>query len=111
MIKLFFNPFTKPLFPGQINNFLITVIAFFRKIGYNIDVCGCTCLEVKGLIGGKIGLWEILVVLVVALVIFGPNKLPEMGRSIGNGLKEFRKATKDLKDSISLSDNETDKSS
>lgn len=68
-------------------------------------------LEVKVLIGGKIGLWEILLVLVVALVIFGPNKLPEMGRSIGNGLKEFRKATKDLKDSISLDDNETDKSS
>ncbi len=63
------------------------------------------------MIGGKIGLWEILLVLVVALIIFGPNKLPEMGRSIGNGLKEFRKATKDLKDSISLNDNETDGSS
>jgi len=62
------------------------------------------------LIGGRIGLWEILLVLVVALIIFGPNKLPEMGRSIGNGLKEFRKATKELKDSISLDnldDNET----
>lgn len=54
------------------------------------------------MIGGRIGLWEILLVLVVALIIFGPNKLPEMGRSIGNGLKEFRKATRDLKDSISL---------
>ncbi len=63
------------------------------------------------MIGGRIGLWEILLVLVVALIIFGPNKLPEMGRSIGNGLKEFRKATKELKDSISLDDNETDKSS
>ncbi len=62
------------------------------------------------MIGGRIGLWEILLVLVVALIIFGPNKLPEMGRSIGNGLKEFRKATKELKDSISLDnldDNET----
>jgi len=69
------------------------------------------------LIGGKIGLWEILLVLVVALVIFGPTKLPEMGRSIGNGLKEFRKATKELKDSVSLDesinldDNESDKKS
>jgi len=54
------------------------------------------------LIGGKIGLWEIMLVLAVALIIFGPAKLPELGRSIGNGLKEFRKATKDLKDSITF---------
>ncbi len=66
---------------------------------------------------GKIGMWEIMLVLAVALIIFGPAKLPELGRSIGNGLKEFRKATKDLKDSISfdekdsisLDDNENDK--
>ncbi len=87
------------------------MIAFIIKMGYNKDKIACIFLEVNGLIGGKIGLWEILLVLVVALVIFGPNKLPEMGRSIGNGLKEFKKATKELKDSISLDDNETDKSS
>ncbi len=69
------------------------------------------------MIGGKIGLWEIMLVLAVALIIFGPAKLPELGRSIGNGLKEFRKATKDLKDSItfdekdiSLDDKENNKS-
>ncbi len=53
---------------------------------------------------GKIGMMEIMLVLVVALIIFGPAKLPELGRSIGNGLKEFRKATRDLKSSISLDD-------
>jgi len=58
---------------------------------------------------GKIGMWEMILVLAVALIIFGPAKLPELGRSIGNGLKEFRKATKDLKDSISFEDNEIDK--
>jgi len=63
------------------------------------------------LIGGRIGLWEILLVLAVALIIFGPTKLPEMGRSIGNGLREFKKATKELKDTISFDDNETDKNS
>ncbi len=56
------------------------------------------------MIGSKIGLWEILLVLGVALIVFGPAKLPELGRSIGNGLKEFRKATKDLKETISLDD-------
>ncbi len=63
------------------------------------------------MIGGRIGLWEILLVLAVALIIFGPTKLPEMGRSIGNGLREFKKATKELKDTISFDDNETDKNS
>ncbi len=65
---------------------------------------------------GRIGPLEIMLILAVALIIFGPAKLPELGRSIGNGLKEFRKATKDLKDSIkldekdgiNLDENETD---
>lgn len=60
------------------------------------------------MIGAKIGIWEILLVLAVALIIFGPSKLPELGRSIGNGLREFRKATKDLKDTISLDENDID---
>ncbi|MBW6464444.1 MAG: twin-arginine translocase TatA/TatE family subunit [Firmicutes bacterium] len=58
--------------------------------------------------GGKIGLWEIILILAVALIIFGPAKLPELGRSIGNGLKEFRKATRELKDSVSLDDSDID---
>ena len=60
------------------------------------------------MIGGKIGLWEILLVLAVALIVFGPAKLPELGRSIGNGLREFRKATRELKDSVSLEDTDID---
>jgi len=64
------------------------------------------------MIGSKIGLWEILLILAVALIIFGPAKLPELGRSIGNGLKEFRKASRDFQDSISLDDkSETDNKS
>ena len=34
--------------------------------------------------------WEILVLLLVALLLFGPNRLPEMGRSLGRGLREFK---------------------
>lgn len=60
------------------------------------------------MIGSKIGLWEILLILAVALIIFGPAKLPELGRSIGNGLKEFRKATRELKDTISLESSDID---
>jgi TatA/E family protein of Tat protein translocase len=44
----------------------------------------------------RVGFWEILVVLVVALVLFGPSRLPEMGRSLGKAIREFRQATADL---------------
>lgn len=50
----------------------------------------------------NIGAPELLVILLVALVVFGPRKLPELGKSLGNGLREFRKSTQGLKDSMSL---------
>jgi sec-independent protein translocase protein TatA len=39
---------------------------------------------------GNIGPLEIVVVLIVALVVFGPKRLPELGRSLGRGIREFR---------------------
>lgn len=47
-----------------------------------------------------IGTGELLVILVVALIIIGPNKLPEIARVLGKGLAEFRRAADDLKDSV-----------
>jgi Tat protein translocase TatB subunit len=47
-----------------------------------------------------IGTGELLVILVVALIIIGPNKLPEIARVLGKGLAEFRKAADDLKYSV-----------
>ncbi len=46
---------------------------------------------------GSLGIWEILFILALALLIFGPRKLPEIGRTLGRSLGEFRKATTDLK--------------
>ncbi|MBP1764577.1 MAG: tatA [Firmicutes bacterium] len=40
---------------------------------------------------------ELLVILVVALMVFGPSKLPEIGKAFGKGLKEFKSATEDIK--------------
>jgi len=45
--------------------------------------------------GGKIGLPELLVVGVIALLIFGPSKLAELGKSLGEGIKSFKSAVKD----------------
>jgi sec-independent protein translocase protein TatA len=49
---------------------------------------------------GSLGVSEILLIMVVALIVFGPRKLPEIGRTLGKALAEFRKATDDLKNTI-----------
>ena len=46
---------------------------------------------------GQIGFPEIMIIFLIALLVFGPKKLPELGKSLGKGLKEFRRATDDLK--------------
>ncbi len=49
---------------------------------------------------GSIGGTELLVILLLGLLVFGPRKLPEIGRTLGKALAEFRRATQELKDSI-----------
>jgi len=45
---------------------------------------------------GNLGFSEVLIILIVALVVFGPEKLPELGRSLGQAIREFRKATQSI---------------
>jgi sec-independent protein translocase protein TatA len=45
--------------------------------------------------GGKIGLPELLLILAVALLIFGPSKLADLGKGLGEGIKNFKKGIKD----------------
>ncbi len=47
-----------------------------------------------------IGMPEMILILAVALIVFGPKKLPELAKSLGRALGEFKRATSDLKDSI-----------
>jgi len=46
---------------------------------------------------GSLGMQEIIIIFVLALIVFGPRKLPELGKTIGKGLAEFKKASNELK--------------
>jgi sec-independent protein translocase protein TatA len=50
-----------------------------------------------GIAMGSLGMQEIIVIFVIALIIFGPRKLPELGKTLGKGLAEFKKASNELK--------------
>ena len=49
---------------------------------------------------GPIGFPELVIILVVALIVFGPRKLPELGRSLGKSLSEFKRASNELKSTL-----------
>ncbi len=49
---------------------------------------------------GSIGMMELIVIFVIALVIFGPRKLPELGRSLGKSLSEFKRASNELRSTL-----------
>ncbi len=50
-----------------------------------------------------LGAPELIIILVVALIIFGPKKLPELGKSLGQGIREFRRGTSGLKEELESS--------
>src|SRR5512137_2305047 len=47
-----------------------------------------------------IGMPELIIILVIALIVIGPQKLPDLARSLGKGLAEFRRATEDFKQNV-----------
>ncbi|MBT2645063.1 twin-arginine translocase TatA/TatE family subunit [Bacillus sp. ISL-41] len=61
----------------------------------------------------NIGFPGLILILVIALIIFGPNKLPEIGRAVGKSMREFKNATSGLTDDIKkeMREDEKDKKS
>jgi sec-independent protein translocase protein TatA len=53
---------------------------------------------------GPFGVWEILIILIVVLLIFGPRRLPEMAKGLGQSVREFRKEMRSFKDDMEADD-------
>ena len=49
---------------------------------------------------GSLGMPELVLIFVIALIIFGPRKLPELGRSLGRSINEFKRASNELKSTL-----------
>jgi sec-independent protein translocase protein TatA len=70
----------------------------------NVHIIGYRRREVvagkeSNMFGGHI--WELAIVVVLALIVFGPKRLPEIGGAMGKGIREFKKGTQELQDSFS----------
>jgi sec-independent protein translocase protein TatA len=55
-------------------------------------------LECTIMLGGRVGLPELIIILLIVILIFGANRLPELGKSIGKGIRNFKDANKDGED-------------
>jgi len=53
---------------------------------------------------GKFGITELILVLTIALLVFGPSKLPQVGKSIGLAISEFKNGAKKIADDVSIDD-------
>ncbi len=58
---------------------------------------------------GNIGGWEILIILFLIIIFFGAKKIPDLAQGLGKGIKEFRKAAKDIQEDISLEEKNEEK--
>ena len=55
---------------------------------------------------GNLGVWEILMILVVVMLLFGAKRLPDMGASIGKGIREFKRSISQTEDAIMKPDDQ-----
>ena len=60
---------------------------------------------------GSLGAGEIVLIVVAILILFGAKKIPEFAKGIGKGMREFKKAVKEVKDDIKLDDGDDNKDS
>jgi sec-independent protein translocase protein TatA len=57
-------------------------------------------IEIEAAMFGSVGPTELILIFIIALLVFGPKKLPEIGKSVGKAIREFKKASEDIKNRI-----------
>lgn len=57
----------------------------------------------------NLGFWEIMIIVLIILLLFGAKKIPELARGVGKGMKEFKKAIKEVEEDISIEDDKSKK--
>lgn len=57
---------------------------------------------------GSIGMPELLLIFLIALIVIGPKKLPDIGRALGRGIAEFRRATEEIKENLEVENEKMD---
>lgn len=63
-------------------------------------------MSVALIIAGAVGPWQIVLIVLLIVIFFGGKKIPELMKGLGQGMKEFKKAAKDLDDDASNTKNE-----
>ncbi len=79
-----------------------------QKEMHYTDFRNHSCIQKGDVIMSNIGIPGLILILVLALIIFGPKKLPEIGRAFGQTLREFKKSTRELTSDV-MDDLEEDK--
>ncbi|MEE8251779.1 MAG: twin-arginine translocase TatA/TatE family subunit [Gemmatimonadales bacterium] len=54
-----------------------------------------------------IGVWELVILFLIVLLVFGAKRLPEVGSSLGKGIREFKKSIREVKDNLDEGDDQT----
>jgi sec-independent protein translocase protein TatA len=65
-------------------------------------------MQLSVLLFGMPGGWEWMIIILVVLLLFGAKRIPELARGLGRGIREFKDATKDIKDEIEQSSKNVD---
>ena len=81
----------------------LSVSSFTKRVCFGITQ-GHSLFMRRAALFGSIGMTELIVIMVVALVVIGPKRLPEMARTLGKALGDFKRATSDFQSSFNLED-------